>query len=240
MSGLSARTASKDLSDCSLDWISVSGALATLVEADVALLVDDAEELLGASPGEPLAGGLARKAFRLADMRHGAHVRVGVQAGVQRDHRDAGVDGLLHRRADGLRIRRGDGEPVDLLGDGGLDHLGLLLGVVVGLAVAHRDAEVLARVFGALLGDGPERAAVAVRDDGDGEVAALRHLDVVVGGLRVAAPVVTAAVGGRAAACTGKRGDQHQEQCPERALLHGSPPPPAMEALQLTPVIGAL
>ena len=99
--------------------------------ADVALLVQDAEGLLRAALVELLADGLAGDRLVLADVGERAE-RLGlVGAGVDRDHRDAGLVGLgddvLHRVGLGER----DDQAVDLLVDGGLDELGLLLALVV-------------------------------------------------------------------------------------------------------------
>ena len=85
--------------------------------------------------------------------------------------------GLGQRVLDRVRVRDRDREAVDLLGDGGVDQLRLLLRVVVGRAPDELDALVLGRLLGALLDDRPERALVAVRDHRDREAAALRQVD---------------------------------------------------------------
>ena len=70
--------------------------------------------------------------------------------------------------ASGVRHRHR--EAVDLLGDGGVDQLRLLLRVVVRRAPDQLDALVLGRLLGALLDHRPERALVAVGDHRDREV----------------------------------------------------------------------
>ena len=69
-------------------------------------------------------------------------------------------------------------EAVDLLRDGGVDQLRLLLRVVVGRAPDELDALVLGRLLGALLDDRPERALVAVGDHRERQAAALGQVDV--------------------------------------------------------------
>src|SRR5215208_5702174 len=135
------------------------GAVAALVEADVRLLVDDAEQLLPARLLELLPGALAGDRLGLPDVRDRAELLVVLGAGVQRDDRDARGGRLLQRVADRVGVRGGHRDPVDLLGHRGVDQLRLLLRVVGGLRVLHRDAHLLAGVLRALLRDGPERVA---------------------------------------------------------------------------------
>src|SRR4051812_15430967 len=152
-------------------------AVAALLEADVVLLVDDAEDLLDSLGLEPLAGRLAGDRLVLADVRDGAE-RLGiVGARVERDDGDAGGLRLRQRALDRVRVRNRHGEAVDLLGDGGRDQLRLLLRVVVRRAPDQLDALVLRGLLGALLDDRPERALVAVGDHRDREVAALGEVD---------------------------------------------------------------
>ena len=68
---------------------------AALLEADVAGLLDDAERVLHACLVELLAGSLAGDRLALADVGDRAEVLPLVDAGVDRDDRDAGGDGLL-------------------------------------------------------------------------------------------------------------------------------------------------
>src|SRR5215217_4755719 len=174
------------------------GAVAALVEADVRLLVDDAEQLLRARLLELLPGALAGDRLGLADVGDRAELLVVLGAGVQRDDRDARGGRLLQRVADRVGVRCGDRDPVDLLGHRGVDQLRLLLRVVGGLRVLHRDAHLLAGVLRALLRDGPERVAAAVRDHGDRDVLALGQVDVVLtGGRSAPVVVVVATAGGR-------------------------------------------
>src|SRR4051812_49401308 len=148
-------------------------AVAALLQADVVLLVDDAEHLLDAVGLQPRARRLARNRLGLAHVRDRPE-RLGVlRAGVQRDDRDAGRLGLRERVLDRARVRHRDREAVDLLRDGGVDELGLLLRVVVRRAPDELDALVLGGLLGALLDDRPERALVAVCDHGERDPAAL-------------------------------------------------------------------
>ena len=92
-------------------------------------------------------------------------------AGVDGDDRDAGLDRVLDRGLQRVRVRHRDHDAADLLRHGVVDQLGLGAGVAVGVVV-DADAELLARVLGADLHHAPERVARgAVRDDGDLEVA---------------------------------------------------------------------
>src|SRR4051794_10896809 len=90
-------------------------AVAALLEADVVLLVDDAEDLLGAVGLEPRARRPAGDRLVLADMRDRAELLGLVGARVERDDRDAGVLGLGQRALDGVGVRDRHGEAVDLL-----------------------------------------------------------------------------------------------------------------------------
>ena len=55
-----------------------------------------------------------------------------ILAGVEADHRDAGVGGLLQGVLEGIRLGERDRDAVDLLVDGLLDELGLAAGFGVG------------------------------------------------------------------------------------------------------------
>src|SRR3954454_12598654 len=175
-------------------------AVAALLQADVVLLVDDAEDLLDAGRLELRARRLAGDRLGLTDVGDRAQ-RLGVlRARVQRDDRDAGRLGLRERVLDRARVRHRHREAVDLLRNGGVDQLRLLLRVVVRRAPDELDALVLRGLLGALLDDGPERALVAVGDHGDREPGALGQRDVgrgrgprgraAAGGLRVAVRVL--------------------------------------------------
>src|SRR4051812_47149746 len=102
------------------------GAVAALLEADVALLVDDAEHLLGAFGLDAGAGRAAGDRLVLADVGDRPELLIDVRARVQGDDRDARRLRLGERALDRGRVRRGDRDAVDLLGHGGVDHLRLL------------------------------------------------------------------------------------------------------------------
>src|SRR5581483_8982185 len=93
-------------------------ALAALLEADVVLLVDDAEHLLDAGRLEALAGGAAGDDLVLPDVRDRAE-GLGVRlARVEGDDRDAGGLRLRQRGLDRVRVGDRDREAGDLLRDG--------------------------------------------------------------------------------------------------------------------------
>src|SRR5918996_919583 len=155
------------------------GPVAALLEADVALLVDDAEQLAGvAALGQPPTGGLAGHRLVLADVRDRAELRGVGLARVQRDHRNARVHCLLERVPDGVGVGRGGRDAVYLLGHRGIDQLRLALRVVLRLAVLDLDAHVLAGLLRAGLGDRPEGVALSVGDHGDREITSLAEGDV--------------------------------------------------------------
>src|SRR4029079_416117 len=152
-------------------------AVAALLQADVVLLVDDAEGPLDGVGLQPRAGRLAGDRLRLADVRDRSERLEVVGARVQRHDRDAGRLGLRQRVLDRARVRHRHRQPVDLLRDGSVDQLRLLLRVVVGRAPDELHALVLCSLLRALLDDTPARALVAVGDHRDREAAALRLAD---------------------------------------------------------------
>ena len=89
-------------------------------------------------------GRLAGDRLVLPDVRDRAEVGRVRLSGVEGDHRDARVNRRLQRLAQGVRVGSRDGYAVDLVGDGGVDELCLLLRVVRRLAVLDLHSEVLA------------------------------------------------------------------------------------------------
>src|SRR5918998_1125565 len=160
--------------------VALTGSIAALLEADVALLVDDAEQLAVATGlGQLPAGGLAGHRLVLADVCDRAQLSGFRLAGVQCDDRDAGSLRLLERVPDRVRVRRRGSDPVDLLGHRRVDQLGLALRVVLRLAVLDLDPHVLAGLLRAGLGDRPEGVPLSVGDHGDREITSLAEGDVV-------------------------------------------------------------
>src|SRR4051812_11104684 len=196
--------------------------VAALLQADVVLLVDDAEHLLGARVLELGARRLAGDRLRLADVGDRAELLEVLGARVQRDDRDAGGLGLGQRALDRIDVGNRDREAVDLLRDGGVDELGLLLRVVVRRAPDQLDALVLGRLLGALLDDRPERPLVAVGDHGERQPAALGQVDLLTGpaaarggGAAVVGGVVVVVVA--AAAARGDERAEHQQRSQQAA-----------------------
>ena len=96
----------------------VLGAVAAGLEADVGLLLHDAQQVGATGLGELLAGALPGDELVLADVGDRAELLVDVGAGVDRDHRDAGVDGGEHRILERSGVGERHDEPVDALADG--------------------------------------------------------------------------------------------------------------------------
>ena len=113
----------------------------------------------------------------LADVGERAELLVEVGTRVGGDERDTGVDRGLDRVLNGIGVGERDGEAVDAVGDGLVDHRAWSVPRVVRALVLHRDAEVLAGLLGALLEHRPEHATITVGDDGDRDVLAGRHID---------------------------------------------------------------
>ena len=158
-------------------------AAAALVEADVADLVVDADDLQDAVLGQPLAGLLAGIVFgHGADIERRAHLLAGLLAGVDHHHRDAGGECCLHRLPHGVGVGDRDGDAVRLGGDGGfhqarlLDHVEDLRRVILDRRAGQRRRVVDAALDHRPVGVGGR----AVDDEGDADV--LRLLQV--GGLR--------------------------------------------------------
>src|SRR5919106_1912665 len=149
--------------------VALPGPVAALLEADVALLVDDTEQLAAAALRQLPAGGLAGHRLVLPHVRDRAQLGGLRLAGVQCDDRDAGSLRLLERVPDRVRVRRRGSDPVDLLGYCRVDQLGLALRVVLRLAVLDLHPHVLAGLLRAGLGDRPESVPLSVGDHGDRE-----------------------------------------------------------------------
>src|SRR5690606_17415618 len=147
--------------------------------------------------------------------RHAGRVVVGaderllavpaLDVGVDEEHGDAGVDGLLEDRLELLGLGRGDDERVDLLGDGRTDLVDLLLDLGLGGGARERDLDPgrLRAVLDAAGDLEPERRGERLEDDGDG-----------------VAVVVPAAVAGAAVPAAGgeeqrpaERGGRERESC---------------------------
>ena len=129
-----------------LDVLGARGTLgdtgAAGLQRDRTLGLDDAEDVLGARLGGPLTGGLAGQRLVGAEVHQRAEVLVGVDAGVEADHRDAGVGGGLDRTGQRVRGDQGGGDRVDLgvdrvLDQGGLTGGGRVVGVLDGDAVVQ-------------------------------------------------------------------------------------------------------
>ncbi len=101
----------------------VGEATTTVIQGDVADFLIDAERGRDTGFAHALPGADACLVLGLADV--GEHPQFGgdVAAGVERDHRDAGVDACLDRIAEGVGVRDRDRHPVRLRGDGGVDQL---------------------------------------------------------------------------------------------------------------------
>ena len=102
---------------------------ATGFERDLALLLDDAERLLGAIGVELLAGGDACELLVLAEVLLHTHRLEVVEAGVEGDHRDAlGRLSRLHRGRHGVGLGERQCDPGDLAVDRALHQVGLVGG----------------------------------------------------------------------------------------------------------------
>src|SRR5829696_7800091 len=185
MSGSSARTASIVGSSRSVDSNSLrvavmsplpatsnrstpaAKAVAALLECDVGLLVDDAQDLCRARGCQLGARSLAGFELGLPYMGEGSKLLEMIRPRVQRDDRNAGVDGAFDRRRDRVGVRGGDCESVDVRADGAVDQSGLALWVIVRRRVAHANPEVTPRVEGTALLDRPERTSVTMGHDRD-------------------------------------------------------------------------
>ena len=191
------------------------------LQLDLALLLDDAQEVLVALVGGPLARGLAGQALVRAEVRQRARLCVVADAGVEGDHRDAGVDGLLHRRRDRRRVGQGDRDAVDLGVDRALDQGGLLAGVRVG-RVLELDVVLGRGGLGALADDVPEGVAGgAVGDHGDRHLGRVRLPGVGAGGGRLLLLAAGVAAGGRRQQQHGQQ--RHADWVPTK-LDHADPP----------------
>ncbi len=108
--------------------------------------------------GDPLAGRLTGEVLVGAEVHQRADLLVLVDAGVEGDDRDAGVDGRLDRAGERVRGGQRGGDAVDLGVDRVLDQRGLL-GRVRVVGVLQRDAVVLGGLLRAGLDLVPERVA---------------------------------------------------------------------------------
>ena len=95
----------------------VDEALAAEVERDIAELVVEAERLGAAELAHRVAGDAAGLVFALPDMQERAERAADVEAGIDGDDRNAGIDGGADRRGQRIGIRDGDDQPVRLLRD---------------------------------------------------------------------------------------------------------------------------
>ena len=256
MSGLSVRTASIESSDWSLDWISVSVVWMSLTPLTwrfstsppkpffapsqrwLSPMLDCSwmthSSLVAPASLNFLPGALAGDRLGLADVRDRPERLIVVGARVQRDDRDAGVGRLLERVAERVGVRGGGRDPVDLLRHRRVDQLRLLLRIVGGLGVLHRHAQLLAGVLGALLRDGPERVALAVRDHGDGRVLALGQVHVVARGRRAAGPAAAGVVVPAAGRGERREPEHHQHRRQRESQLPHHAPLPRPGALSRT------
>ena len=140
----------------------------------VADLLVEADAVLDAGLLHALAGALAGLVLGLADVGEDAEVLEHVRAGVHRDDRDAGRDGLLDGRPEGVGVGDRDDEAVRVLGDGGVDELRHLDHVALGVrgAVVDGHAHVLGGLRDAVAHDAPEAVdGLAVGHDLDVDVA---------------------------------------------------------------------
>src|SRR5690606_10415507 len=141
-----------------------------LVQADVARLVDDAQQLLLAVFLQPLARFLACDVLLLPDVRDGAELLALRRARVDGDDRDVGLDRVLDGTLERVRIGHRHHDAVDLAGNGVVDQPGLRARVAVG-GVLHANAELLTGVLRAVLDHVPEGVTLcAVGDDYDVQV----------------------------------------------------------------------
>jgi hypothetical protein len=139
------------------------------LERDVALLLDHAEDLLGAVLGEALPGGLACDGLVRPEVHLGAEPLVLVLARVERHDRDAAVGRRLRGGPDLLDLGEGHGEAVDLAVDRVL-HQGRLLGCLCAVRVLQIDVVRRGGVLRTCPDPVPERVArLLVRDHRDGE-----------------------------------------------------------------------
>src|SRR5581483_11015710 len=140
------------------------------LQRDGALGLYDAERLTAAAVGgDPIADGLPGQVLVRAEvhLRPGLHVLV--DALVEHDHRDLGVDGLLDHRDDGVGVGQCDGETVDLAVDRVLDQGGLLGSILV-VGVLQIDVVFVGGFLGAGPDLVPERVTrLFVGDHGDGQ-----------------------------------------------------------------------
>ena len=125
---------------------------------DLALVADELGHVLGR---------LGRGSEVVGRRRRDRHIAV--HTGVERDHRRALVLGLLHERAGGLAVDRGEAERGGLLVERGLQELDLLLDVALLLRTLERDrdVELLTGLLGAVLHGLPELVPEALRDQRD-------------------------------------------------------------------------
>jgi len=145
--------------------------------------------------GELLARCLASELLALADVGYRTERLPIVDAGVDRDDRNACFDRCLDAVFERWRVRHGDDQAVGVCGHGVVDQgaLSSRIGVV---AVVHVDAGVLGRLLGAGLDDVPERVAGAcMGDDIDPEPAA-RSGAGAAAAVTAAAPAVIVAASG--------------------------------------------
>ena len=91
--------------------------------AAVTLLLDDAENALGAVRFEPLADRLTGVRLGLTEVADRAEPQGLGAAGVEHGDRDARRDRLLDHGTERTDVGGGDRDPVDLLVDRGLDQL---------------------------------------------------------------------------------------------------------------------
>ncbi len=153
----------------------------------VADFLVEADGVLDAGGLEPLTGAEAGLELGLPDMGEDAEILEDVRAGVHRNDRDAGRDGLLDRGAERVRVRDGHHEAGRLLGDGRVDQGGHAGHVALGGggAVVGRHAHVGRAGLDAVADDAPEPVlGLAVGDDLDLDVGALDERPVEAAGSR--------------------------------------------------------
>ena len=94
--------------------------------------------------------------------------RIGIDAGVEGDHRHAALDRLLDRRRQRLGVGRGDQDPVDLAHHHVVDQVDLAgdVGLLLDADVENVVAELLAGLLGAALDREPERRVGGLRNPG--------------------------------------------------------------------------
>ena len=169
-------------------------------------------------------GGLAGDGLALADVGDGPEVLPVVDAGVDRDDRDAGVDGGADGGLETVGVGHGDDEPAGAVGHRVVDQ-GALLARVGRRSCSGRRCQVLAGPVAAGLDDVPERVAGrGVGDDVDADVLGRRAAAAATAAsvsLAAALAAATVLTGAAAREHERARRDAHGENPSD---LHGVPP----------------